>query len=460
MIVQKYGGTSVGTSERLISVAQIIEKACEKEPVLAVVSAMSSYVKSEGTTSRLLHAADCAIHQEDFKPILLQLRDFHINTVKECIKDSNVHKSVQSYVERIFDKLKQFLEALTVIREFSSRSSDRILRVGEKLSASILAGVLKDRGLKGEYIDLSNIAPEGYSKVSPKFFTALESNLLDLLSPVVKEKKVPVITGFLGEIPGGIIESIGRGYTDYTSSLVAAVLKVRELQIWKEVDGIFTADPKLVDQAKVLASITPQEAAELTYFGSEVIHPFTMERVTRANVPVRIKNTFRPNEPGTLITEQEIDRHVIKNITAKKNITILNIGSNRMLMAYGFMAKVFRVFEKYGVIIDLIATSEINISLTVEKSDRLGELIEELEGLGDVTIYKDRAIISMVGQKMRLTTGISGKMFSCLSEEGINIEMISQGASEINISCVVENKDADKAVQALHKRFINSDGLN
>ncbi len=456
MIVQKYGGTSVGTSERLINVAQIIEKACDKEPVLAVVSAMSSYVKSEGTTSRLLYAADCAIHQEDFQLTLLQLRDFHTNTVKECIKDSSVRKDVQKYVEGIFDKLKQFLEALTVIREFSSRSSDRILRVGEKLSASILTGVLKDRGLKGEYVDLSNIAPEGNSKVSPKFFAALESNLLNLLSPIIKEKKVPVITGFLGEIPGGIIESIGRGYTDYTSSLVAAVLKVRELQIWKEVDGIFTADPKLVDQAKVLASITPQEAAELTYFGSEVIHPFTMERVTRANVPVRIKNTFAPDQPGTLITEQEIDRHVIKNITAKKNITILNIGSNRMLMAYGFMAKVFRVFENHGVIIDLIATSEVNISLTVEQGDRLEELTEELRGLGDVTIYKDRAIISMVGQKMRLTTGISGKMFSCLSEEGINIEMISQGASEINISCVVENKDADKAVQALHRRFINS----
>ncbi|MDH5681529.1 MAG: aspartate kinase [Spirochaetota bacterium] len=455
MIVQKYGGTSLGTAERMISVADIICESHNNNPVLAVVSAMSSYVKSEGTTSQLLMAAENAIHNREYQSILDKLNSFHRDCVKQAIHDEVIRNEVTHFVDDLLARLNQFLDALTVIRELSPRSSDRVIRVGEKLSAIILSGVLRDKGLAGEFVDLSNIAPDGYSSPTHRFFEKLEDNLKTVLEDVLSHKKVPVITGFIGEIPGGIIQSVGRGYTDYTSSLVASVLKASELQIWKEVDGIFTADPNLVKEAVVLKSITPQEAAELTYFGSEVIHPFTMERVTRAGIPVRIKNTFKPESEGTLITEDESDSHVIKNITAKKNIIVLNICSNRMLMAYGFMAKVFRVFESYGVIIDLISTSEVNISLTVEGCDRLNELLEELAHLGEVSHFPDRAIISMVGQRMRMTIGLSGKMFSCLSEQGINIEMISQGASEINISCVVRDEDADRAVQALHQNFIS-----
>ncbi|MDH4129300.1 MAG: aspartate kinase [Spirochaetota bacterium] len=456
MIVQKFGGTSIGTSERILNVAKIIKENFEKEPVLAVVSAISSYVKSEGTTSQLLKAAQCAIHNESYQEILNSIRKNHNTIIKESIENKGNFKEIHDLANDILDKLNQFLDALTVIKELSPRSTDRIIRVGEKLSAIILGGILRSLGLPARFVDLSNIAPKNYTSPTPQFYKHLEVSLAQLLNEVLVEKQLPVITGFVGEIPGGIIDSIGRGYTDYTSSLIAAVLHVRELQIWKEVDGIFTADPKIVKEAEVLSVITPQEAAELTYFGSEVIHPFTMERVTRVHIPVRIKNTFSPETPGTLVSDTEKDSRLIKSITAKRNVIILNICSNRMLMAYGFMAKVFRSFEKYGVVIDLISTSEVSISLTVEKCERINELIEELSSIGEVSFYSDKAILSMVGQNMRSTIGIAGKMFSCLSENGINIEMISQGASEINISCVIQNEEVDKAVQALHKRFISS----
>lgn len=456
MIVQKYGGTSVGTAERLINVANIVQNSYNDELVLVVVSAMSSYIKAEGTTSRLLQAADNAIQQTDYQSILDKLRIFHLETASECIANQDVLADTEIFINDIFDKLSQFLDALTVIRELSPRSSDRILRVGEKLSAKILSSVIKSKNLPAEFLDLSNIAPEKYTVPSLQFYNELENRLKEKLMVLVKDKKIPVITGFLGEIPGGIINSIGRGYTDYTSSMVASVLEARELQIWKEVDGIFTADPRLVKDAQVLPVITTEEAAELTYFGSEVIHPFTMERVTRAKIPVRIKNTFNPDLDGTLITDTEEDQHVIKNITAKKNISVLNIRSNRMLMAYGFMAKVFRVLENYGIIIDLIATSEVSISMSIEKTDQIEPVIEELSEFSEVSLEKGKSIVSMVGQKMRKTAGISGKMFSCLSDHKINIEMISQGASEINISCIVKLEDADAAVQALHDRFIQS----
>lgn len=456
MIVQKYGGTSVGNAERLTNVANIVENSYNEELVLVVVSAMSSYVKSEGTTSRLLLAADNAIQQKEYQTILDGLRNFHLDTAKECIPKAEILKDTEVFINNIFDKLSQFLDALTVIRELSARSSDRILRVGEKLSAKILSSVIASKNLPAEFLDLSNIAPEKYTVATPQFYNELENRLKEILMQLVKDKKIPVITGFIGEIPGGIINSIGRGYTDYTSSMVASVLETRELQIWKEVDGIFTADQRLVQDAKVLPVITTEEAAELTYFGSEVIHPFTMERVTRANIPVRIKNTFNPELDGTLITDTEEDQHVIKNITAKKNISVLNVRSNRMLMAYGFMAKVFNVLEKYGIVIDLIATSEVSISMSFEKSGQIEQVIEELSEFSEVSIEKEKAIVSMVGQKMRQTVGISGKMFSCLSDHKINIEMISQGASEINISCIVRSDDADDAVKALHDRFIQS----
>ncbi len=456
MVVQKYGGTSLGSSERIIKVAQIIADTYKEETVLAVVSAMSSYVKSEGTTSQLLEAADKAIKRQDFQPNLNYIKELHLKTVENSIKNESIKENVFQFVNGIINKLIQFLDAITIIRELSPLSNDRIIRVGEKLSAFILAGILSDQNLPAVYVDLSDIiSREGYNAANPQFYNQLESNLLEKLQPLVSENKIPIITGFIGEVPGGIIESIGRGYTDYTSSMVSAILNAKELQIWKEVDGIFTADPRLVKDAQVLPTISPQEAAELTYFGSEVIHPFTMERVTRAGIPVRIKNTFAPDLAGTLITDQETDKRVVKAITAKKNVTVLNIYSNRMLMAYGFMAKVFYIFEKYGVIIDLISTSEVSISLSVEKCSRLRELTEELSNLGSITT-EEGSILSMVGQNMKSTVGIAGKMFSTLSENKINIEMISQGASEINISCVIKNEDADKAVQVLHERFITS----
>ncbi len=456
MIVQKYGGTSLGTANRLINVANIIRNYNKEHSIIAVVSAISSYVKSEGTTSKLLEAANLSINNKDYSHIINSIRDHHLSIIDDSVSNSLIKDEVRSFVLGLLDKLTQFLDALTIIKELSPRSSDRVIRVGEKLSAYILCGILRSMEINAVFVDLSSIAPKDYSVPTPTFYKLLENNLADRVKPIIKAKNLAVVTGFMGEIPNGIINSIGRGYTDYTASILAANLKAVELQIWKEVDGIFTTDPNLISEARVLTSITPKEAAELTYFGSEVIHPFTMEKVAKVDVPIRIKNTFKPELNGTLITDDNRDNRLVKAITAKKNITILNICSNRMLMAYGFMAKVFNIFEKHGIIIDLISTSEVNISLTIEKSDRMNELIEDLSRLGEVTFSHDNAILSMVGQGMRSTIGLAGRMFSCLADNKINIDMISQGASEINISCVVKNHYADKAVRALHEKFITS----
>jgi len=300
--------------------------------------------------------------------------------------------------------------------------------------------------------------------------------------------RVPVVTGFFGPVPGSLLRQVGRGYTDLCSALLAVGLEASELQIWKEVDGIFTADPRKVCTARLISTITPDEAAELTYYGSEVVHPFTMEQAIRRKIPIRIKNVDNPQGGGTVIypnsefaesnvssaatspvpesltlkslnqlasiTEDSQRKRVPTAVTIKDNILVLNINSNRKSVSHGFLAGIFSTLDKFGVVVDLISTSEVLVSMAIE--DDLGKkgldrLLNELRKNGTVTVHKDMAILSLVGRQMRSMIGIAGRMFTTLGQGGVNIEMISQGASEINISCVVEARDAVKALNLIHQ---------
>lgn len=454
-IVQKFGGTSLGKADRMKSVAAIVQESIKNDRVVLALSAMSSYVKSEGTTSKLIEAADAALSGGDYFRIVDYLEEHHTTAIREMM-DGRIREEITDQIKEELHSLKSFLDAIRVIGELSARSQDVIIGTGEKLSACIFAGLLNSMGIDAAYIDLANIIEKPFPEANQQFYAYVQSRLKEIIESC--GVKIPVLTGYFGFVPNGIIQSIGRGYTDFTAALAAAAINARELQIWKEVDGVYSADPRKVEHAKVLPSITPEEAAELTYYGSEVIHPFTMEQVIRANIPIRIKNTFKPDLPGTIIDPNVSRTSSAKPATAvtvKRNITVININSNRMLMAYGFMAKVFNLLAKHGIIIDLIATSEVNISMTVENIDKLTKAIAELEELGRVTVNKNMAIVSLVGRGQKHSVGLAGKMFSVLASEEINIEMISQGASEINISCVIEDTAADRALKAIHNALLN-----
>jgi aspartate kinase len=456
IIVQKFGGTSVGNGERLQNVAGIITRALTTHPVIAVVSAMSSTVKSEGTTNLLLTAADWALQGAAFKEPLAIIERNHLAAVDKAVRDAALKEECAAFVRDELTRLRSFLEAIEVIREMSPRSQDNLLATGERLSARLLTAVLKDRGAKAVYVDLTQIVPADEKEVDPAFFRRLQKRLAGRCKP--KEGEVPVVTGFFGMVPGGLLKAVGRGYTDFTTALIAAGLgseQADEMQVWKEVDGIFTADPRKVPAAMVLGRISPAEASELTYFGSEVLHPFTMERVVSANVPIRIKNTFNPDAPGTVISPQGEQRpHPITAVTAKRGITVLTVHSNRMFNAYGFLSRVFGALERHGVVVDLVSTSEVSISCTVEHIEDAERAKSDLEKVGQVYLTPGRAILAMVGEGMKYALGTAGKMFSTLGAAGVNIEMISQGASEINISCVVKEDDAEKGLKAIHKSFL------
>ncbi len=453
-IVQKFGGTSIGKPERMHSVANIVKQSIEKNRVVVALSAMSSYVKAEGTTSRLLEAATAALNKGSYFKIVEDLEKYHISTIEQIIKGETKDQILEEVKEEL-KSLKSFLDAISVIGEISPRSQDVIIGTGEKLSACIFSGLLNSMGIDAEYVNLDSIIDKPFQETTLDFYSYVQSRLKKKILNC--GNKVPVLTGYFGFVPNGIIQSIGRGYTDLTAALSAAAINARELQIWKEVDGVYSADPRKVAEARVLPSITPEEAAELTYYGSEVIHPFTMEQVMRASIPIRIKNTLKPDLPGTVIDPHISEGTAAKPATAvtvKRNISVININSNRMLMAYGFMAKIFNIMAKYGIIIDLISTSEVNISMTVESEENLDSAIHELELLGTVSVNKNMAILSLVGRGQKHCVGLSGMMFSVLGDEAINIEMISQGASEINISCVIEDEHADRAIRAIHNALV------
>lgn len=457
-IVQKYGGTSLGNGERLINVAKIIEEWSSNKPVAVVVSALSSYTKSEGTTSRLIEAGQCALHNGNYDEILTAIENTHFEALEEAITSPSLKEETKELIHEELRTLRSFLGAIKVIQEISPRSDDMIVGTGERLSAMLLAGVLKDRGMESQAIDLSNLYPESEDSRVPGFYNKTQKLIKEACN--LGSGMIPVVTGYFGFVKGGIVQIIGRGYTDLTAAMLAAEIGAEELQVWKEVDGIYSADPRKVNKATVLAEISPAEAAELTYFGSQVLHPFTMERAMQANVPIRIKNTFDPSVPGTVIRHKEPQSEYDKRkrpavaVTTKEHIYVLNIHSNRTLHSSRFLGEVFNIFKEREIVLDLISTSEVSLSCALEEQSNLENLVEDLKAFGVVDLEDDKAILSLVGEGMQAVPGVASKYFNCLAKNGINIEMISQGASEINITCVIDQKDARNALQALHREFL------
>lgn len=369
--------------------------------------------------------------------------------------------------------LVKILESAQHLEEVTSRAEDKIVSKGEKLSCRYMAALLNDRGTPAQFVDLSDVvrnhAPTK-GGLNEKFY----KDLADELRKEVEAcgDKVPVITGYFGNVPGGILNSVGRGYTDLCAALVAVGIKAQELQVWKEVDGIFTADPRKVPTAALLPSVTPSEAAELTFYGSEVIHPFTMEQVIRARIPIRIKNVMNPRNAGTVIFPDNLseldDRAPLFNgklfrtrsssilttlsspkrptaVTIKHNIVVLNVHSNKRTRAHGFLMNIFSILDRWHLSVDLISSSEVHVSMALHSDSALlsggGEdeymikdkdlqgAVNDLGELGAIDIVPDMAIVSLVGKQLKNMIGISGRFFSVLGQNDINIEMISQGKS-------------------------------
>lgn len=472
VIVQKFGGTSLGTSAKLDKVMDIVRRWAPDNSLAMVVSALSSDNKAEGTTSRLLAAADTAIaggssSSDSYHNILDKVEDTHMSAIYGSMDgDAAVRDKACHDVRAELKSLRRFLDSLTVIQEMSARSHDMIIGCGERLSAIVVAGVLTSNGYPATNVDLSTVFPTALNTRRVGYQTEAIEAIAAAVRPSIEAGIVPVVTGFVGHVEGGIVNSIGRGYSDLTAALTAAGLGASAMQVWKESDGVFTGNPTKIDAARLLQYVTPREAAELTHFGNEVLHPFTIECAIDGNVPIHILNTFKPDGNGTVIRVDASDdderlkergRLGVTAVVQKKGISVVNLTSNRKIDSTSFLSRVFAKFEQHHVKVDLISTSETNLSLTLHETTTrasMAALVRDLDTLGTCTLFRDRAIVSIIGEDMRSQVGVASETMSCLAAAGVNLEMITQGASEINMSVVIAEDQADLASAAVHKQFI------
>ncbi|RMD39679.1 hypothetical protein DV735_g5439, partial [Chaetothyriales sp. CBS 134920] len=484
--VLKFGGTSVGKFPHAI--VNVVKSSLASGPVAIVCSARSSSTKQAGTTNRLLRAAtEAELHRpQESRKLIEDVRQDHLETADSHIKSAELREQLRREIDDECDYVLRILEAAETLGETSPRSRDKVISVGEKLSCRFMTVLLQDEGVEAEYVDFARVIDFPVpASLDQDFYGLLAHSMGKRLRGI--RGKVAVITGFFGSLQQGILSSVGRGYTDLCAALVAVGLQARELQIWKEVDGIFTADPRKVPTARLIPQISPAEAAELSFYGSEVIHPATMEQVIRARIPIRIKNVMNPRGAGTVIyPDLPVEQHDgalfrprsasgqrpgekpkrPTAVTLKTKILVMNISSNKRSLAHGFFAGIFSTLDKWRLSVDLISTSEVNISMALHSEapmwtgggdddyeivdQDLRGAIEELQRFGTVDIKPDMAIVSLVGKDMKNMVGVAGKMFSALGDNNINLEIISQGASEINISCVIEERDASRALNSLH----------
>lgn len=441
MIVMKFGGSSVANAERIKHVASIIEAYKEKRPVV-VLSAMGD------TTDHLLDAADKAVNGIVDVAGVAKL---HEDTAKEL--EINIET-----INSLLDELKQLLTGISMLKELSKRTRDYLVSFGERMSVRMMAAYLESRNIPAKFYDAWELGIKSDSNfMAAELLDEVWENIPKALNAYKngEENQIPIVTGFIAKDLKGNITTLGRGGSDLTATIIGAAMDAFEVQTWKDVDGIMTTDPRMVKSAKPVPEITYEEAQELAMFGAQVLHPRSMIPVRKTGTPVRVKNSYNISSPGSIIVEKHTGKvPPVCAITLVKNITLIDIVSSRMLGAAGFLAHIFNNFLKWNISIDVIATSEVSVSLTVNTKTDLSGLIADLEQASEVTVRKGKAIVSIICDAAH-SSAILASGFDALADEGINVQMISQGASKVNISMIVNEDEAEKTVQILHAAYFN-----
>lgn len=448
MIVMKFGGTSVGSPEAMARAADIVATRAARQPIV-IVSALS------GVTDRLLEAAHAAGQGQLSLALkaVETLRERHEEVIAGTITAPTRQDSARETAGTHLAELSLILEALALLRNRGPRASDVVVSYGELLSAELLAEILEDRGLPGRFVDAREVmvTDATFGRASPDI-EAIGERAHIRLAGEATAGRIPVMQGFVGATPEGTTTTLGRGGSDYTAALVGAALGVADVEIWTDVDGFMTADPRIVSSAHTLDEVSYDEAAELAYFGAKVLHPATTLPVIEHGIPVRILNSLRPSCSGTTIVPERGDRPgSVRSIASKQRVTTFTLRAPRMLGAHGFLARMFGLFDRYGVVVDVVTTSEVSVSLSTEDADPDPQLLEELSRLGDLTLIRNRAIICVVGEGLRDMPGLAARVFQAV--QPFAIEMISLGASRINLTFIIDQVHAADAVRRLHDEF-------
>ena len=447
MIVMKFGGSSVESAAAIRRIASVVQSRLSRKPVV-VVSAMGK------TTNKLLAIAGIACNGERETALVLveELRALHLREGSELIGKGRLRADMEATINSLFDELEELLKGISVLGELTPRATDAVAAYGERLSSAICALAFEELGIPSIHIDARDIiVTDGRhtqaTPLLPQTYARVEATV-----PPLAAERVVVMGGFIGATEHGITSTLGRGGSDFTAAIVGAGIGAAEIQIWTDVDGMLTVDPTVMPGGHRVRSMSFAEAAELAYFGAKVLHPSTVLPAVEKNIPVLILNSRRPDVEGTRIVREAVPcANIAKSIACKKSITLVNIVSTRMLMAHGFLRRIFEIFDRFETSVDMVATSEVSVSLTIDNTSRLRDIVRELRQFAEVTVEEDQAIVCIVGDNIRQTPGVAGHVFRAI--EDINVRMISQGASLLNLSIVVAQEDLKSAVQRLHAEF-------
>jgi aspartate kinase len=448
MIVMKFGGTSVEDARAISRLADIVKSRLDRKPVV-IVSAMAKVTDSLVAMS---HAAASGALPDALK-LLRQLKQRHLTVLSDLVNGKR-EAELKEEVQQHFDSLQDVLRGIASLGELSPRTTDNVLSYGEVLSSRIVSAALAARGLNAVHVDSRKliVTDNNFTRAVPLDETNVR--LREVVKPLVNADKVPVMGGFIASTPEGITTTLGRGGSDFSAAIVGAALSARRIEIWTDVSGMMTTDPRLCPDAQRIDAISFDEASELAYFGAKVLHPATLIPAVEKNIPVFVLNSREPSNPGTCIrSKAPKSRNMFRAIAAKKGVRVINIRSPRMLMAHGFLRGVFEAFDRHGVTADLVSTSEVSVSVIIDGARDVTPLLKDLRKLGKADVESGKAIICLVGENVRGRIGMAASVFSVAASCQVSLHMISQGASEINISFVIEECDVPEVVKALHARF-------
>ena len=462
LVVMKFGGTSVGDASCIARAAQIAASAAGENSVLVVVSAMSS------VTNRLIEAATLAESGESAKAqeILKAIRHLHEATLRELALDAETRIQLMSHIDRVLADAKRLCEGTALLRELTPRSLDVISSLGERLSAPIVAAMIAALGTASEPVEATElIVTDGFYGGAEPLMDPTRQRCEARLRPLLQKGDVPVVTGFIGASQDGALTTLGRGGSDYSATILSAALLADEAIIWTDVNGVLSADPRLVPEARTIPEISYREAAELAYFGAKVLHPKTLRAVMPHEIPVWIRNSFAPQEAGTKITAKGRSKAGgVKAITAIGDVSLIALGGPAIVGLPDVVGRTFSTTARVRANVLLISqsSSQNDICFIVASADakRTVEALREQfaqdlahHKVEHISLDPGIAIVAVVGENMRGTVGMAGRTFSALGRKSVNIIAIAQGSSESNISFVVEQHDMRKAVVALHHEF-------
>lgn len=449
LVVMKFGGTSVEDATAVARTAKIVEGRFAGGCIpVVVVSALAK------VTDQLLAAAAAAGSGDRASALATssRLRQRHIEMAAQLLSPAGL-KALEPSLHEHFDGLEEILRGLSAVRELTPRTSDMVVSYGERVSSLIVAAAFLDRGMPAVHIDARDciITNHQHGKAIPDH-AMIEARCAVHLRPLAEQGQIAVMGGFIGSAPDGTTTTLGRGGSDFTAALAGGALQAETIEIWTDVDGVMTTDPRVCPDALRVKAISFEEAAELAYFGAKVLHPATILPAVEKNIPVLVLNSRNPGNEGTRITAiAPHGKNPFKSIAIKRRLTIIDLVASRMLMSHGYLRAIFEVFDRHKCAVDMVSTSEVSVSLTVDSNESLPEIAAELGKLADVKYEGRKALICLVGSNIRGQNGIASQVFHAVRH--VNVRMISQGASEINMSFMIEEDDVAEAVRSLHAAF-------